>query len=146
MIHSFWVPEFGQKQDAVPGITTRLVITPDKVGSYPVICTELCGLGHSVMRSQAMVMTKGRFEAWLNEQGAATGSGNAGEAGTAVFENQGCGSCHTFKPAGSTGDRRVPTSTTSPRPPRRRVNRSPTSSVSRSSTRARTWRPASPTT
>ena len=41
VIHSFWVPQFGQKQDAVPGITTHLKITPTKLGTFPVICTEL---------------------------------------------------------------------------------------------------------
>ena len=51
MIHSFWVPEFGQKQDAVPGLLTKLVITPKRLGTFPVICTELCGLGHALMRS-----------------------------------------------------------------------------------------------
>src|SRR5256885_15030809 len=58
VIHSFWVPEFGQKEDTVPGVETTLHITPNKVCTYPVICTELCGLGHSVMRTQAIVMTK----------------------------------------------------------------------------------------
>ena len=57
VIHSFWVPEFGQKQDAVPGLHTTLHITPDRIGTYPVICVELCGLGHSMMRSEAIVMT-----------------------------------------------------------------------------------------
>src|SRR6476660_6598130 len=56
VIHSFWVPEFGQKQDTVPGIDTSLHITPNRIGTYPVICTELCGLGHAVMRTQAVVM------------------------------------------------------------------------------------------
>jgi cytochrome c oxidase subunit 2 len=50
VIHSFWVPEFGQKQDAVPGIKTHLTITPNRVGTYPIICTELCGLGHPLLR------------------------------------------------------------------------------------------------
>ena len=45
VLHSFWVPEFGQKQDAVPGIVTTVVITPTKTGEYRLICTELCGLG-----------------------------------------------------------------------------------------------------
>ena len=40
VIHSFWVPEFRQKQDAVPGITTQITITPTKTGSYRLICTE----------------------------------------------------------------------------------------------------------
>jgi cytochrome c oxidase subunit II len=68
VIHSFWVPEFGQKQDAVPGIRTRLVITPTRVGTFPVICAELCGLGHALMRSFAIVMEPDEFEAWLEEQ------------------------------------------------------------------------------
>ena len=102
VIHSFWVPEFSQKQDAVPGIETRLVITPQKIGTYPVICTELCGLGHSLMRSRSIVTTKAGFEQWVAEQKKLL-NGPPGQAGLTVFNAQGCGSCHTFKPAGSTG-------------------------------------------
>src|SRR5437660_7066842 len=43
VIQSFWVPEFGQKQDTVPGLHPTLHITPNRIGTYPVICTELCG-------------------------------------------------------------------------------------------------------
>jgi cytochrome c oxidase subunit 2 len=67
VIHSFFVPQFGQKRDAVPGIRTELVITPTKVGEYPVECTELCGLGHSLMRTQAIVMQATAFDDWLEE-------------------------------------------------------------------------------
>ena len=98
VIHSFWVPQFGQKQDAVPGITTQLKITPDKLGRFPVICTELCGLGHAVMRSWAIVMKPADFQNWLKE--AKKGISGPG-AGLAVFNNNGCGGCHTFKPANS---------------------------------------------
>jgi len=105
VIHSFWVPQFGQKQDVVPGITTRLVITPKRLGTYPVVCTELCGEGHALMRSQAIVMKPAAFAAWVKaaQQAAATASGGAagGGPGLAVFNNQGCSACHTFKPAGS---------------------------------------------
>jgi cytochrome c oxidase subunit II len=76
VIHSFWVPEFGQKQDAVPGIRTRLVITPTKTGTFPVICTELCGAGHALMRATTRVMEQGEFEAWL-EGGAGRGEGGS---------------------------------------------------------------------
>jgi len=105
VIHSFWVPQFGQKQDVVPGITTRLVITPKRLGTYPVVCTELCGEGHALMRSQAIVMKPAAFAAWVKaaQQAAAKASGGAagGGPGLAVFNNQGCSACHTFKPAGS---------------------------------------------
>jgi cytochrome c oxidase subunit 2 len=102
VIHSFWVPQFGQKQDAVPGIVTKVVITPTKVGVYPIICTELCGLGHSFMRSEAIVMTSRAYDAWVSKQGQAA-SGPGLKAGKAVFVNNGCGSCHMFKPAASSG-------------------------------------------
>jgi cytochrome c oxidase subunit 2 len=103
VIHSFWVPEFGQKQDAVPGIVTTLVITPKRVGRYPVVCTELCGLGHAVMRTQAIVMTPQAFAAWAKSAGKAVSSGKPSSAGRTVFEQNGCGSCHTLKAAGATG-------------------------------------------
>jgi len=102
VIHSFWVPEFAQKQDVVPGITTTLVITPDRLGTYPVICTELCGLGHALMRSEAIVMQPAAFDAWAKSTASAVSGGGAA-AGKAVFAAQGCGACHTFKAAGATG-------------------------------------------
>jgi cytochrome c oxidase subunit II len=71
VIHSFWVPEFGQKQDVVPGIHPTLHITPNKVGTYPVICTELCGLGHALMRSRTIVMENTAFQKWANQKGGA---------------------------------------------------------------------------
>jgi cytochrome c oxidase subunit II len=107
VIHSFWVPEFGQKQDTVPGLTTTLHITPDRLGTFPVICTELCGLGHALMRSQAIVMQPAAFDSWLAQQrkaasSAASGAGGAA-AGKTVFESNGCTSCHTLAAAGATG-------------------------------------------
>ena len=45
VIHSFFVPEFSVKLDAVPGITTTLRVTPTRLGNYPAECTELCGAG-----------------------------------------------------------------------------------------------------
>jgi cytochrome c oxidase subunit 2 len=68
VIHSFWVPEFRQKQDLVPGIHPTLHITPNKLGTYPVICTELCGLGHALMRSRVVVMEPEAFERWARQK------------------------------------------------------------------------------
>ena len=56
MIHSFWVPEFRLKSDAVPGMTTQIRVTPNKNGDYRVVCTELCGIGHSTMRQTVRVV------------------------------------------------------------------------------------------
>jgi cytochrome c oxidase subunit 2 len=103
VIHSFWVPEWGQKQDTVPGIHPTLHITPDRVGRYPVICTELCGLGHATMRTTAIVMTEQAFDKWLKGQTKATSSPNPSTSGAAVFKNNGCSACHTLAAAGATG-------------------------------------------
>ena len=73
VIHSFWVPEFRMKRDAVPGITTQLRVTPDRLGTYPVVCAELCGLGHAFMRQNANVVSRQDFDAWMAEQAKTAG-------------------------------------------------------------------------
>lgn len=100
VIHSFWVPEFGQKSDAVPGIETTLVVTPNREGTFSVVCTELCGLGHSTMRARARVVSQQEFQAWVREQREG-GGGQAGGSGESVFTSAGCGGCHAFQPAGT---------------------------------------------
>lgn len=73
VIHSFSVPEFRQKQDAIPARpdeVTKLKITPTKTGEYPVVCYELCGIGHALMRTKALVLEPAEFDRWLAaEQG-----------------------------------------------------------------------------
>jgi len=103
VIHSFWVPEFSQKQDTVPGITTKLHITPNRLGTFPVICTELCGLGHAVMRTRAIVMTPAAFDKWLKSQSKAASSPATAVSGAAVFKSNQCGACHTLTAAGTSG-------------------------------------------
>lgn len=68
VIHSFWVPNFGQKMDAVPGIETTILVTPTRTGDFRVVCTELCGLGHATMRAKATVVTRAEFDAWVEEE------------------------------------------------------------------------------
>jgi cytochrome c oxidase subunit 2 len=69
VIHAFFVPQFRTNEDLVPGLVTNVHITPDRVGTYPLICNELCGLGHALMRTQAIVMKPAAFDAWLKQQG-----------------------------------------------------------------------------
>jgi cytochrome c oxidase subunit 2 len=82
VIHSFWVPEFRLKQDAVPGMTTHMRLTPNRLGNYEVVCTELCGLGHSTMRQAVKVVPPGDFQTWLQKQKAGGGGGNGATAST----------------------------------------------------------------
>jgi cytochrome c oxidase subunit 2 len=101
VIHSFWVPEWRMKKDAVPGIETNIIVTPSKLGEFTVVCTELCGLGHATMRARAVVLTEKGFQDWLAEQ-----KRLAEEAGSAQGETlftQQCGSCHRLADAGTTG-------------------------------------------
>jgi cytochrome c oxidase subunit 2 len=65
VIHSFWVPEWRIKKDNVPGITTTAIVTPDKLGTYELICTELCGFGHASMRAKVVVETPADFRKWV---------------------------------------------------------------------------------
>lgn len=65
VIHSFFVPEFRVKQDAVPGLNTRLRFTPTRLGTYELGCTELCGLGHYRMRASVRVVSQQEFDDWL---------------------------------------------------------------------------------
>ena len=98
VIHSFWVPEFGQKSDAVPGIETTLVITPNRKGEFSIVCTELCGLGHPTMRSAVRVVDRAEFDKFIAGPATPAGEETSGEA---VFTSAGCGACHAFEPAGT---------------------------------------------
>ena len=68
VIHSFWVPEFRLKSDAVPGLTTKIRLTPDRLDSYSVVCAELCGIGHSTMRQRVRVVEPAEFDEWLGKR------------------------------------------------------------------------------
>jgi cytochrome c oxidase subunit 2 len=126
VIHSVFVPQFSQKEDIVPGLVTQLHITPTRLGTFPLECTELCGLGHSLMRSQAIVMKPAAFDAWLRQQKKSAGPAppttttststststttatsttpsSPSAAGLSVFNNSGCSSCHTLSAANATG-------------------------------------------
>jgi cytochrome c oxidase subunit 2 len=106
VIHSFWVPEFRLKSDAVPGMTTKIRLTPDKLGKWQVVCAELCGLGHATMRNPVRVVRPAAFTAWVKK--ANGGGGGPGAAkkpdGKQIFTSTGCGSCHTLGDAGTNGN------------------------------------------
>src|SRR5436190_3842512 len=74
VIHSFWVPEWRIKRDLVPAgpsgnhVDNSVVVTPNRLGTYNVVCTELCGYGHSAMRALVHVWPKPKFDRWLANQ------------------------------------------------------------------------------
>ena len=68
VIHSFFLPEFRVKQDAVPGMKTRIWFEANKVGHWEIACAELCGLGHFRMKGFVTVDTPEDYQKWLTEQ------------------------------------------------------------------------------
>jgi cytochrome c oxidase subunit 2 len=74
VLHSFWVPEWRIKRDAVPQGATEaevddtVLVTPDRIGTYNVVCAELCGFGHSTMRALVVVSSQQDFDKWVQKQ------------------------------------------------------------------------------
>ena len=67
VIHSFWVPAFLEKMDLVPGVVNRLQVTPNKEGTYQGKCAELCGAYHSQMLFNVEVVSRGEFDAHMQD-------------------------------------------------------------------------------
>lgn len=86
VLHSFWVPEWRIKRDLVPSgpggdeIDNQFVVTPNEEGTFSLICTELCGLGHSTMRATVVVESQEEFDQWVAEQQAEQAPAAAGAA------------------------------------------------------------------
>lgn len=107
VIHAFWVPEFRIKKDAMPDRVTEMRITGTQVGVYPIVCTELCGAGHAIMRAQLIVQPAAEYEAWVASTLAAKGrmatAGDPLAYGRQLFVIYGCNACHVLTDAGAAG-------------------------------------------
>jgi cytochrome c oxidase subunit 2 len=91
VIHSFFVPAFRVKQDAVPGRTTHVWFTATKPGRYHLFCAEYCGTQHSEMGGWVTVMPPEQYAAWLKGQGEGETLAASGEK---LFRALGCSGCH----------------------------------------------------
>ncbi|GIW44195.1 MAG: cytochrome c oxidase subunit 2 [Candidatus Binatia bacterium] len=113
VIHSFYVPAFRIKQDAIPGRYTTAWFEPTKVGTYHLFCAEYCGTEHAKMIGRIVVMEPAEYQAWL--AGTATTAVAAvpaakpedqqaamAAAGAELFQKLGCVSCHRAQ-AGALG-------------------------------------------
>ncbi|HWZ12680.1 MAG TPA: hypothetical protein VNX22_06015, partial [Acidobacteriaceae bacterium] len=65
VIHGFFIPGMRVKQNALPGSTLHVHFTPDVIGVYPIVCSQVCGLGHYRMQAQLRVVSEADFEHWL---------------------------------------------------------------------------------
>lgn len=68
VLHNFYVPEFRAKMDMVPGLVTYIWLTPTRTGEFDILCAELCGSGHALMRGRVVVADESTYQAWLQEQ------------------------------------------------------------------------------
>jgi cytochrome c oxidase subunit 2 len=117
VVHSFWVQEWGPKQDAVPGITTQVRYTPTQIGQYTVQCSQLCGYGHTYMTAPALVTSAADFQKWIQQQqqkpappatitpppaSSNNTFGALAQAGSTVFADS-CARCHGDKGQGKVG-------------------------------------------
>jgi cytochrome c oxidase subunit 2 len=68
VLHSFYLPHFRVKQDAVPGMLIDIWFVPTQEGTYELACAELCGFGHYKMRGLLHVVTEEEFEQFLQEE------------------------------------------------------------------------------
>ena len=91
VLHSYWVPAFRMKMDAVPGRTTTMYFEASKPGTYQLFCAEYCGMSHSRMIGQVTAMEPTAFQTWL-AGGKATGT--MADLGAKVFTDLGCATCH----------------------------------------------------
>lgn len=113
--HAFWVPAFRLKQDATPGFTRSIHITPNMTHveagytgdaannipeGFPLRCAELCGIGHSQMLAYVRVLEPAAYAAWETE--ALEAMANAG-AGVTIYQENGCNGCHLLEEANAVG-------------------------------------------
>jgi len=97
VIHSFYVPAFRVKQDAVPGRYTSVWFNATKPGVYHLFCAEYCGTEHSRMIGSVIVMEPQDYETWL--AGGAAGRSMAA-SGAELFQSLACVTCHQAGAAG----------------------------------------------
>ncbi len=97
VIHSFFIPEFRIKMDAVPGQLNELQLTPTQIGEYRTYCAELCGTGHAFMTARVRVVDKSVFEEWVqNQQQPVSGPSDPVARGQDLYETRGCRGCHSL--------------------------------------------------
>ncbi|HEX3723635.1 MAG TPA: cytochrome c oxidase subunit II [Nitrolancea sp.] len=96
VIHSFWVPQLGWKQDAIPGKTNTMQLTVTKAGTYDGTCSEFCGTEHAWMRIRVIAEPLDQFNAWVQQQQqpAAQPATALAREGQQIFESSACVSCH----------------------------------------------------
>jgi len=112
VLHDFYVPQFRTRMNMVPGLVTHFWLTPTQTGRFEVLCAQLCGVGHSNMRSAVVVEEQAVYDAWLAKQptfsghgavGGVGGPAEPGKQGRLIAQSKGCVACHSVDGAPSVG-------------------------------------------
>src|SRR6185369_4801704 len=98
VIHGFFIPDYRQKQDVLPGRYTYLWLLPTKTGNFDMYCSQYCGTGHSLMRANLRIMPQAEYQSWEQDEQKKLQSGTQSPAdkGKALFESSGCLGCHSI--------------------------------------------------
>jgi len=98
VVHSFWVPNFGEKMDAIPGHANFLFLKPTEKGTYTGSCSEYCGAEHSLMRIVANVVSPEEFATWQQNQLKVPAPPTDKDAihGQQIFMSETCVQCHAI--------------------------------------------------
>jgi len=94
VIHSFYIPAFRIKKDAVPGRYNKMWFRPTRTGEYLALCSEFCGTQHSDMRARVVVHEPGLYEKWLTDVSDPFKTHTPAEVG-ALLVSRRCSGCHT---------------------------------------------------
>ena len=102
VLHNFTVPQFRVKMDMVPGMVTFMWFEPTVVGTFDLLCEELCGIAHHAMRGKVVVVEQPEFDAWLDTHPTYAETQARGEGDVTVGQGlyQACAACHGFNGEG----------------------------------------------
>ena len=103
VLHNFTVPQFRAKMDLVPGLVTFIWFTPIRTGKFDLLCNELCGVGHFVMRGKVIVEEERAYQEWLagHPTFAQTVAHPAGDAAAGKQLYAVCAACHGLQAEGN---------------------------------------------
>lgn len=103
VIHSVYIPAFRVKMDALPNRYTVMWFEANKIGEYPMYCTEFCGTEHSGMRAKVRVVSQEDYQTWIDQAGAGGDGMKPEEYGAVLYKKYACSTCHSLDGSKITG-------------------------------------------
>src|SRR5580658_4409636 len=95
VFHSFSIPAFRVKREAIPGRYTSVWFEPSEIGTYHLFCTQYCGTEHSHMIGEVVVLSQDDYKKWLD---GSTSGASLAQNGERLFASLSCNACHNTRP------------------------------------------------